>query len=307
MMVNNMENCLAVTGRYVNVKRFEIHDGDGIRTTLFLKGCPLRCLWCHNPEGLSPKAELGYYPHKCIGCGECVSACPQGAHYFENGKHVYNREKCIACGKCEEACLGNALVFYGKEITVGEILPKLTEDREFYKKSGGGVTVSGGEPLMQAEFVAALFLALKEQGINTALDSSLFAKREALEKVLPYTDTVLADVKAIDRELHKKLTGVDNTVILDNLRYLNEIGKPVEIRIPYIPGKNEDELPKIAEALSGLGCIKKVKLLAYHDLSGTKYDSINMEYPMPGVAAPKKSLMQEKLQMLLDAGLNAEL
>ena len=156
-------------GRILNIKRFEIHDGDGLRTTLFLKGCPLRCKWCHNPESLSKNAEIGYYAHKCINCGACAEICPYGAHTLTEGEHSFDREKCNGCGKCYVECLSDALIFYGKAVTPADILPSLTEDREFYKNSGGGVTISGGEPLMQADFTAELLKLLKAENINTAV------------------------------------------------------------------------------------------------------------------------------------------
>ncbi|MBQ6892795.1 MAG: glycyl-radical enzyme activating protein, partial [Clostridia bacterium] len=256
-----------ITGNIINIKRFEIHDGDGLRTTLFLKGCPLRCKWCHNPESLSPKSELGYYEHKCISCGKCVTVCPAGAHSINEGLHNFDRNKCTACGKCAPVCLGDALIFYGENVTPEEVLPKLLADREFYETSGGGVTISGGEPLLQADFTGALLNLLKQDGINTAVDTCLFAPRERLEKVIPLTDTFLVDVKAYDRELHKKLTGQYNDIILENIRYLSDIGKPMEIRIPYVPGKNSGEIEKIAGFLSTLKSVKGVRVLPYHNLS----------------------------------------
>lgn len=274
------------TGRILNIKRFEIHDGDGLRTTLFLKGCPLRCKWCHNPESLSVKPELGYYEHKCIGCGVCVSVCPEGAHSITDGKHTFDREKCVGCGKCESECLADALIFYGKSMTPSEILPKLTEDRIFYENSGGGVTISGGEPLLQADFTSELLKLLKEEGINTAVDTCLFASREQLDKVIPYTDTFLVDVKAIDRDVHKEVTGQYNDIILENIRYLDSLSKPMEIRIPFVPNRNSGEIEKIAEFLSGIKSIKGAKVLPYHNLSGTKYDSLAIGYALDNDTTP---------------------
>lgn len=278
---------MEITGSTLNIKRFEIHDGDGLRTTLFLKGCPLRCKWCHNPESLSKKSELGYYAHKCINCGKCAEVCPTGAHDMLSGTHHFDREKCIACGKCADVCLGDALVFYGKKVTPKEILPKLLEDREFYETSGGGVTISGGEPLLQADFTAELLRLLKEEGINTAVDTCLFAPRESLDKVIPYADTFLVDVKAFDSALHKELTSQPNELIHDNIRYLSSIGKPMEIRIPYVPGKNSGEIEKIAEFLATLKTVKGVRVLPYHNLSGTKYDSLEITYTLSNDTTPQ--------------------
>lgn len=275
-----------IVGSIVNIKRFEIHDGDGLRTTLFVKGCPLQCRWCHNPESISPKSALGYYAHKCIGCGNCVPACPYGAHTVDKDGHIFHRDRCQACGKCAEACMANALLFYGQHVTPEEILPQLTADMAFYKNSGGGVTISGGEPLLQSEFCAEVLRLLQAQGINTAVDTCLFASREQLDRVIPYTDTFLVDVKAIDTELHRALTGQPNMRILENIRYLDALGKDMEVRIPYVPGQNSGEIEKIAEFLSTLHCLKGVRVLPYHDLSGTKYASLDMQYPLAGTDTP---------------------
>lgn len=294
------------TGRILSIKRFEIHDGDGLRTTLFLKGCPLRCKWCHNPESLAAKPELGYYGHKCIHCGACASVCPTGAHSFVGGVHSFDRAACVACGKCEGECLADALIFYGRSVTPKEILPKLTEDREFYKNSGGGVTISGGEPLLQAEFVSELLQLLKDEGINTAVDTCLFASHEQLLSVVPYTDTFLVDVKAIDREMHRELTGQYNDIIIENIKYLDSLSKPMEVRIPYIPGQNSGEITKIAEFLSTLSSLKGAKVLPYHSLSGTKYDSLGIEYALTPDTAPlpKNSEIENARKILASHGIN---
>lgn len=274
------------TGTYINIKRFEIHDGDGMRTTLFLKGCPLRCLWCHNPEGLSVKPELGFYAHKCTACGRCAAACPTGAHRIEEGVHRFDRAKCIACGKCESVCFSDALIFYGKRATAEELLPKLLEDKIFYDTSGGGVTLSGGEPLLQADFCRELLTALHEAGVNTAVDTCLAVPEENLRKVIDIADTFLVDVKAIDSDLHRRLCGLPNERILDNLRLLDAAHRRVEIRIPFIPGQNAGEIEKIADFLATLSCVVGVRVLPYHNLSGTKYESLDMTYPLAAAATP---------------------
>ena len=278
-----------MNGRVLNIKRFEIHDGDGLRTTLFLKGCPLRCKWCHNPESLSVHAELGFYADKCVSCGDCINICVQGAHKYENSAHVFDRTKCIGCGKCEYECTFDALVFYGKSMSAEDILPKLLEDKEFYENSGGGVTLSGGEPLLQATFCAELLKLLKENGVNTAVDTCLFASRENLEKLLPFTDTFLVDIKVIDRDVHKELTGQYNDIILDNIRYLSSVGKAMEIRIPFVPNQNAGEIEKIAEFISTLKSVKGVRVLPYHSLSSTKYASLEIEYALDKTIAPLPS------------------
>ena len=195
------------------MKRFAVHDGDGIRTTVFFKGCPLRCVWCHNPEGICAKSELAYLAHKCISCGECVSVCPTGAHTLDNGLHAFQREKCIACGKCAELCLGNALTFYGKETTVDELLPLLLKDKDFYNRSGGGVTLSGGECLLYADFCAELLKRLQEQGVNTAVDTCGFVSKTALDKVIPYTNVFLYDIKALSCPVQRICVALSNAFI----------------------------------------------------------------------------------------------
>ncbi|MBE6703363.1 MAG: glycyl-radical enzyme activating protein [Ruminococcaceae bacterium] len=263
------------------IKRFAVHDGDGIRTTVFFKGCPLRCIWCHNPEGLSAKPQLAYYAHKCVGCGECARVCPSQAHIMTNQAHVYDRHLCIGCGKCAKACLGDALTFYGKEMTVDELLPLLLEDKAFYENSGGGVTLSGGECLMQADFCAELLKRLKENGIHTAVDTCGSIPENALDTVMPYTDVFLYDIKAYDGEIHTKCTGRSNQQILKNLKYLDECGKNIEIRIPYVPGYNADQVEKIAYFLSDLKHVTKIRVLAYHNYAGSKYAALNIENTLP--------------------------
>ncbi|MBO5737449.1 MAG: glycyl-radical enzyme activating protein [Clostridia bacterium] len=259
------------------IKRFAVHDGDGIRTTVFFKGCSLKCIWCHNPEGISGETELAYFAHKCIGCGECVPVCPTGAHTIEDGLHYFHREKCIACGKCEEMCLGKALTLYGKEYSVEELLPLLLQDKEFYDNSGGGVTLSGGECLLYADFCAALLKALKANGVHTAVDTCGMVSKTALDKVLPYTDAFLYDVKALSETVHKTCTGHTNEQILDNLLYLDKKGSVLEIRIPYVPNLNDGEMEKIGAFLSGLRGLTKVRVLAYHNFAGAKYNSLGLE------------------------------
>lgn len=269
--------------RIVEIKRMAIHDGDGIRTTVFFKGCPLNCVWCHNPESIGFRPQLSYIQKKCIGCGECVNVCKSGAQTIENGNHVFHREKCVGCGKCEEVCLGEALKLYGREMTVSELMPILLEDKDFYENSGGGVTLSGGECLMQADFCAELLKELKHNQIHTAVDTCGFASREAIDKVIPYTDIFLYDVKAFDEALHIKCTGQSNKIILDNLRYLDECGKKVEIRIPYVPEYNSGEMEEIARFLSGLKNVTKVKVLPYHNYAGSKYEALGMENTLPKI------------------------
>lgn len=273
------------------IKRFAVHDGDGIRTTVFFKGCTLKCIWCHNPEGIGFKPQLAFYANKCIGCGEC--------------KRICTRDECITCGKCEEICLGSARKLYGREVTVEELMPQLLEDAEFYENSGGGVTLSGGECLCQADFCAELLRELKKNNIRTAVDTCGYVPRASIEKVMENTDIFLYDLKAIDEDVHIRCTGQPNGLILDNLRYIDSIGKPIEIRIPYVPGYNADQIEKMAKFLSGLRNITKVRVLPYHNYAGSKYASLTMENTLPDLL-PTESEVKNAVELLKRYGMNAE-
>lgn len=280
-----------------DIKRFAVHDGDGIRTTVFFKGCPLKCIWCHNPESISSSPEIAYFEGKCINCGECVKVCPNFAHRIVDGKHIFDRELCAGCGECERVCLGSAITFYGKEYTVDELLPLLLEDRDFYE-NGGGVTLSGGECLVQADFSVELLKRLKEENINTAVDTSGFTTKAVLDKVIPYTDTFLYDIKAIDEEVHKKCTGQSNKVILENIKYLDSKGKAIEVRYPFVPNYNDTEAEKIADFLKDIKNLKKVKVLPYHNYAGSKYKSLGKENTLPETLPENEQI--EKVQMLIN-------
>lgn len=257
--------------RIFEIKRFAVHDGDGIRTTVFFKGCPLRCVWCHNPEGLSFETQTAFYEHKCIGCGECKRSDFRASD-----------------------CLGEARKEFGREISVDELLPLLLEDREFYEKSGGGVTLSGGECLAQADFCAELLKELKKSGIHTAVDTCGFVGREAFDKVIPYTDIFLYDLKAYDEDVHIKCTGKSNKIILENLEYLNSLGKSIEIRIPYVPDYNDNEIEKISNFLKPLKSITKVRVLPYHNYAGSKYVALNMKNDLPHRLPTEEALQLAK-------------
>lgn len=240
------------------LKRFAVHDGDGIRTTVFFKGCPLRCVWCHNPEGLTALPQVAFYEHKCIGCGNC--------------KHE---------GFTTEDCIGEARVLYGKKMTLDELLPKLLEDQDFYKASGGGVTLSGGECLMQADFCAELLKALKEHDIHTAVDTCGFVSKDTLEKVIPFVDMFLYDLKAYNENVHLQCTKRSNKQILENLQYLDEQGKKIEIRIPFVPDYNDGEIEAIAKFLREFQNIVRIRVLPYHNYAGSKYRALGIEHSLP--------------------------
>jgi len=293
-------------GRLLNIERMCVHDGPGIRTTIYLKGCPLRCRWCHNPESISSEPEIGFSRSKCVGCGKCAEVCPTGAHVFRDGAHLLNRELCSACGKCVEACLPGALEYYGREMSAEEAGAAVLEDRTFYATSGGGCTISGGEPLWQAPFCAEVFQLLRQEDIHCALDTSGAVPWESFETVLPYTDMFLYDVKHTDDRLHREHTGSSNREVLDNLKRLSECGVPIEIRIATIPGFNADEksMAAMGEWLSGPPHMVGVRLLPYH-LARSKYETVGRPDTMPDVPPPDAAAMAGAAAILQGYGLGA--
>ena len=270
-----------ITANIFEIKRFAVHDGDGIRTTVFFKGCPLKCVWCHNPEGIPRKSQLAFYKDKCTLCRECAVNCPENAHIIENNIHFFDRNKCKVCGKCTNVCLNGALKIYGTEMTVDELIPILLEDKNFYDNSGGGITLSGGECLMQYEFCAELLKIIKEHNIHTAVDTCGFVSKKAIDAVAPYTDIFLYDLKAFNEDVHIKCTGQSNKIILENLKYIDFLGKKTEIRIPFVPRYNDGELQYIADFIKTLKNITKVRVLPYHNYAGSKYKSLGMKNTLP--------------------------
>jgi pyruvate formate lyase activating enzyme len=265
--------------RVFDIQRFCVHDGPGIRTTVFLKGCPLRCLWCHNPESLDPAPALSFTESRCIGCGACLTACPVGAHILNRGKHQIDRTRCQSCGACAAACPTGALEIVGRSMTVGEVLAVVLEDRPFYERSGGGLTVSGGEPLAQTDATEALLASAKAEGLDCCLDTSGFGPWSSIEQLLPFVDLFLYDIKETDEGRHVTHTGVSNDGILANLRRLSAAGARIRLRLPLIPGLNDrdDHLGRVADIISGLSPLKGVEVLPYHRLGEGKRAHLGLE------------------------------
>ncbi len=273
-----------ITGTVFDIKKFAIHDGPGIRTTVFMKGCPLRCAWCHNPESISPEIEISLAEHKCIGCGWCFENCPNHGHQMIDGKRIFNRSECIHCGKCASQCYAGALKVIGKEMSVEEVVAEVMKDKPFYDNSNGGMTISGGEPMMQFEFTRALLIAAKKQGLHCCLDTCGAAPYEQYKELLPYVDIFLYDLKDTDPARHEKFTGAPIQPILDILKKLSETDATIRLCCPIIPGINNRgehllEVGKIAESLSG---VKQITIHPYHPLGNSKSKNIGKEYALDG-------------------------
>lgn len=298
----------APIGLVFDIKHFAVHDGPGIRTTIFLKGCPLRCGWCHSPESQNPQPEIAFYPELCIGCGACFEACPNGAQTMESEK--IRRELCIGCGICTDACYAGALVKFGDRVNVEQILHEVEKDRLLYETSGGGVTLSGGEPVAQPQFASELLKSLKREGYHTALDTSGYTPWEVFDDVTRYADLVLYDLKHIDPRAHEELTGAPNELILSNLRSLSQqVSKTIIVRLPIIPEFNDsiENIEAVAEFLEGLGNILAVEILPYHNLGAPKYEALGREYPLSYMQPPTRERLGEIRRTLKARGLNTTL
>jgi pyruvate formate lyase activating enzyme len=273
------------TGVLFNIQRYSIHDGPGIRTVVFLKGCLLRCIWCCNPESQLVQPEFAFYPSRCIGCLACVQACDRKAiRVLEDGTKLIDRQKCDFDAKCVDRCYAEALVLFGKRYSVNQLLKEVEVDRPFYDRSGGGVTLSGGDPLAQVDFAAGVLQECKRKGINTAIETCGWAHWDAWLKLLPYTDLVLYDIKHMDSAAHQKLVGVPNGRIIDNALRLVRLGKNVIPRFPIVPGCNDDERNIVATGrfvADALG-VKEIHLLPYHRLGQDKYQYLCKAYKLHG-------------------------
>jgi pyruvate formate lyase activating enzyme len=271
-------------GTVFDIQRFSIHDGPGIRTTVFLKGCSLQCFWCHNPEGIRRQPEIQFEPEKCIGCGECVQACDHNAQFLEDGQRFYDRAACTVCGQCVETCYAGGLTLVGASMHVDDVLAEVLQDNAFYRSSGGGVTFSGGEPVLQTDFMFEMLNACRANGLHTAIETAGCYRWERLERLLPHIDLVMMDLKHMDSAQHQAATGAPNNLILANARHLARTSVPLIFRVPVIPTVNDtpDAIRAIARFVQELSTLRgtpiPLELLQFHRLAENKYTSLGYQY-----------------------------
>jgi pyruvate formate lyase activating enzyme len=278
-------------GLVLNIQRYSVHDGPGIRTTVFLKGCPASCWWCHNPEGQSSGPEIVVIEGRCIRCGECLEVCPEDHHHPGPGNIS---SSCTVCGSCVEACPTGARSMAGTTMTVDEVVDVVLKDRVFYDESGGGATFSGGEPLLQFPFLKGMLESCTDHGIHTAVDTCGYVPKEDLLTIAPLTDLFLYDLKIMDEKVHLETTGIPNASILENLRSLGEVHDNIWIRVPIIPGINDgrDNIDGIAAFSASVGGVRQVNILPYHKLGIQKFDRLGKTYQLAEISPPSPERLE---------------
>ncbi|MHB8072184.1 glycyl-radical enzyme activating protein [Desulfosporosinus fructosivorans] len=298
-----------VKGKIFNIMKYSIHDGPGIRTTVFFKGCPLNCQWCHNPEGQGFGQELMYRPDRCVGCGQCLEVCPSGATISIEGKLGYLRDRCIACGACCAACHAGVRKLVAKTMSVSEVMAEIEQDVIFYDESGGGVTFSGGEALMQPEFLLEILKSCRKREIHTAVETCGFVSLESLQTISKYVDLFLYDIKLMDSRKHQEVTGVPNELILSNLRWLAEHHPKVIVRVAIIPEVNDDEeaLRQIGEFVASLKWVTEIHCLPYHKAGVDKYQRLGLEYRLSELESPDNEQVVEIASMLEQFGITVKM
>ncbi len=296
------------TGIIFDIKRFAIHDGPGIRTTVFLKGCPLACKWCHNPESLLPQPEHAWRRDRCVRCGVCIEACDRGAIAWEDGRPVHDPARCVLCGQCVQACPTGAREIIGRRASAAQIMAEVERDIIFYDESGGGVTFSGGEPLMQPALLGELLAACRRRQIHTAVDTTCHAPWDVLESLRGSVDLYLCDIKHADSAAHERLTGVGNALILENLRKLAHLGERITVRVPVIPGLNDDEANVAATGrlISSLDGVTDVDILPYNEGGRSKLARLARDEEPPDIKAPSPEHMAAIAQQLAAFGLTVK-
>jgi pyruvate formate lyase activating enzyme len=307
---------MSASGLIFDIQRFSVHDGPGIRTTVFLKGCSLRCFWCHNPEGIRMTPEIQFLPNRCLACGACVVACQHDGQHLDESGRSYERAKCVACGQCVEACVAEALTLAGRTETDDEVVAEVLRDRVFYETSGGGVTLSGGEPALQPDFSRGILAKCKAEGLHTAIETCGNVPWGHIETLLPFTDLVMMDLKHVDTKKHRAATGAGNERILANARQLAQTRKPLVFRTPVVPGVNDTpaEIEAIAAFVRELVALRALasngngpaeiswELLPFHRLAADKYRSLGLDYRAQSLNPPPKDQMAALAEAARSAG-----
>jgi len=293
-------------GIVTDIQRFSLNDGAGIRTTVFLKGCNMRCSWCHNPETISAHSQLMFYENKCIGCGKCFQVCPQGAHKVVDGKHVIDRDLCVNCGKCADSCYAEALVMCGKLMSTDDVMKQVRQDKAYYDASHGGVTISGGEVLCNSAFAEELADKCHEEGIEVAIETNLSIPFEKVKSLFEKVDFIMCDLKIFEDELHKKYTGISNKVVLENLKKIDMLDKPIIVRTPLIPGVTDtkENISAIAEYIKSMKNLQRYELLNFNPLGEGKYRSLDKENAFEKARPLSKDALAEMVAYLEGSDIN---